>query len=330
VSALPYVFLPGDPDVEHGVRRIAGELAASTLKGLSDARTPLAARVHEGRKAVKKLRGLIRLVRPAFARYRAETAALRDCAAALAPLREAEMRLSTLAALAPADEAAAAPLIARLEAVRQAALAPERLEAALADYARGLAAVARRARRWEIRPRGARALAAGLARTWHDARAELAALDAGPGGNGEAAPDPAVVHALRKRVKDHWYQARLMRPVFPERLDAEIAAFDRLGEALGRHQDLSDLAAHLDETGMPLPPALAAAERRLQADILRDSLPLARRLLAGSPEDLADRWRTWWTLWRAESALAPASATVVRLPGAPRSAPRSRPPRKAR
>ncbi|MCX7889213.1 MAG: CHAD domain-containing protein [Rhodobacteraceae bacterium] len=332
---MTYAFQPGDEDVEHGVRRIARELVAATLRELADGGVPLPTRVHSGRKAVKKLRGLLRLVRPAFDGYRSETEALRACAALLAPLREAEVRRATFRALGPGRDAAAAAIGARLDAALAEATAPGVLDRALAGYAEGLGALGRRARDWRIRPRGARALAGGLARTWRDAQAALAAVEAGwpggseGGGEGGMAPLPAEeVHLLRKRIKDHWYQARLMRPVWPERLDAEIAAFDRLGEALGQHQDLCDLIAHLGAGGTPLPAALAAKARDRAAGILAASLPEARRLLAGSPDDLVRRWQAWWHIWREETARA--GGTVIRLPAATRSGPPSAPRRKAR
>src|SRR5436190_3926399 len=71
--------------------------------------------IHEARKALKKARAALRLLRPRLepAAYRAENALLRDAGRALAPLREARSMLDALAALRRRD--AAAPSAGALE-----------------------------------------------------------------------------------------------------------------------------------------------------------------------------------------------------------------------
>jgi CHAD domain-containing protein len=58
-------------------------------------------RVHEARKALKKARAALRLLRPGLgeALFRAENAALRDAGRCLSPLRDAKSQLDALAAL---------------------------------------------------------------------------------------------------------------------------------------------------------------------------------------------------------------------------------------
>ncbi|MDH3264343.1 MAG: CHAD domain-containing protein, partial [Paracoccaceae bacterium] len=94
---MAFQFERDDKTVQAGVRRIAREDVDAALAILDDASSPLAERVHEARKAVKKLRGLIRLVRQGFAGYDAENAALREAGRSLSGLREAEVARTTLA-----------------------------------------------------------------------------------------------------------------------------------------------------------------------------------------------------------------------------------------
>ncbi len=157
-------LLPGEPYVE-GVRRVilgqldlavellegypgevnrAGSSAPSVHRGAGG--DPVAYRapsvtpappgdgeqtVHETRKALKRLRALLALLRPELGhrRYARENAALRDCARRLAGARDAEVMVGTLDALVRrhparlARSAAVRALRAQLQAEREAAAA---------------------------------------------------------------------------------------------------------------------------------------------------------------------------------------------------------------
>jgi len=70
-----------DETVEDGLRRIAVELIDDSIGWLDRSDRAPDAAVHEVRKDCKKLRGLLRLVRPAApALYRAENRIFRDAA----------------------------------------------------------------------------------------------------------------------------------------------------------------------------------------------------------------------------------------------------------
>lgn len=63
--AMPYAITPNDASVQAAVRRITREEASHALESIH-APGELGSRVHEMRKTVEKLRGLLRLVRPVF------------------------------------------------------------------------------------------------------------------------------------------------------------------------------------------------------------------------------------------------------------------------
>jgi CHAD domain-containing protein len=295
---MAYRFSRRDRTLTAGVRRIAAELIDAAAGGLDETGRPLAPRIHDGRKAVKKLRGLIRLVRPGFAAYRAENAALGAAGRTIAALRDAAVQLAAFDALAAAlppgaaPPVALAPLRAPFAARRAAAEDPAALAASVAAFRAGLQAVRARLPDWKVTGRGFDAAEAGLARTLKAAQAAMAA----------AADDDDLeaLHDWRKRVKDRGYQARLLRPVWPALMDPEIAAAGELGEMLGEHRDLAVLAARLraDGAGGDAAEALLHAAGQRQAALMAAARPLARRLLAGRPADQARRWRQWWEVWR--------------------------------
>ncbi|MBP1807464.1 CHAD domain-containing protein [Rubellimicrobium aerolatum] len=286
---MPYAITPEDESVESALRRIAREEAAHALE-MVRATGDLAPRVHEMRKTVKKLRGLLRLARPVLAVASAENAVLRDAGQGLSGLRDAAVQLATaesLSATIPSDrrEALLAPF--RAAAAHHDARAEAELLPPFADVMDSLIL---RSEGWRLRREGWDALEPGLKATWAAARRALKAA--------RREPSPEALHEWRKRVKDHWYQARLLRPIWPAMMDPHIKAADDLGEVLGLVNDLAVFRDRLDAAD--LAPVLKSEAKDLatlrHAELMARALPLGRRLLAGDARALTDRWGTWWTL----------------------------------
>ena len=285
---MPYAILPEDPSVEAALRRIAKEEAEGALAQIG-APGDLGPRVHAMRKTVKKLRGLLRLVQPVFPHAKAENAVLRDAGRVLSGLRDAAVQLATIERLTegiPKDRRARLLAPFQDEARQHdAQAAPQSLPAFAA-----MASLRDRSENWRLRRDGWNALEPGLATTWTAARKALKAA--------RHDPEPDNLHEWRKRVKDHWYQARLLRPLWPHLMDPHIVAADELGEVLGQVNDLAVLRERLEAA--PIEEGLRSEARDLaslrHAELMATALPLGRLLLAGSAEALTDRWGSWWRL----------------------------------
>ena len=92
---MAYRFKRGNSSVEAGVRRIATEEIDGAIDEIDDNGLELHETVHQVRKRCKKLRGLIRVVRPAFDDYQDENAAFREAARALSYVRDTEALIET-------------------------------------------------------------------------------------------------------------------------------------------------------------------------------------------------------------------------------------------
>ncbi len=170
---LAVALLEGHPGETHAVGGAPVGLPAKPEDGEQT--------VHETRKALKRLRALLALLRPELGRkrYARENAALRDCARRLAGARDAEVMVGTLDAARAASTRAR---LARSAAVRRAARAAagrarrgrraRRPRPSRARGGRSASCAPSRARveRWELRERGFRALAPGLERTYRQGR----------------------------------------------------------------------------------------------------------------------------------------------------------------
>ncbi|WP_135450802.1 MULTISPECIES: CHAD domain-containing protein [Tabrizicola] len=285
---MAYAFHRDDRSPDHSLRRIATEELSTALNRFEAVPAPEA--IHGIRKNLKKTRALLRLFRSALPEQPAANAVLREVAAALSARRDAAVRLATFDRLFPEPPEALQPLRIRLvaDSLAPAQDIPHGLSERLSDL-RDQAAT------WRLQGKPHRALKDGLARTRRKARQ---ACDAA-----RKAPERAdLVHEWRKRVKDLWYQTRLVVPVWPDLFRVLTAEADALGEALGNHNDLAILANHLAVLPEDLLPGPArdlvqAQIDQARSDILARAFPASDRLLAGDPEAMADTWVAWLKLW---------------------------------
>jgi len=297
---MPYAFEPADTSVADAFARIAAEQLDAAIAGAARPETVDKAGLHDLRKRIKKLRGLMRLFRPVLSGFGTENAALRDAARAIAHLRDAQVRLGTFEGLRAGlpDDPALTALHARLQD-EAAEAAAHRNDAAIAAYGAALAGVRDRLPGLKLRAKGFAALRPGLERTLAEARRGRKAAAA-------ALADPAFpaepLHAWRTRAKQHWYQARLLAPIWPAMMAPHVQAADDLGELLGDHNDIDVLLHHLADAppaALALLEPVALARRRALAG---QAVALGRRLFADRPEALADRWAVWWRAWRKDAA----------------------------
>ena len=85
-----------DRSMGEGFVRIAREQIDKAIAIAEDAGQAPAKRVHEARRRAKKLRALLRLVRPDFSDYAAENAFVRDAARGLSAARDTKVAEDTL------------------------------------------------------------------------------------------------------------------------------------------------------------------------------------------------------------------------------------------
>lgn len=291
---MAYRLRKSDKSLTAALRRIAREQIKTALAAV-DRPGENAEGIHKARACCKKLRGLIRLVRPGFADFEEENAALRDAAKSLEALRAGgagRETLDRLAAAAPEglDDGALAEIRAGFDAEGLPHLATDRA-ADIAGFRAALKGVQDRVPGWTLDGKGFAPLRKGLKKTYAQGRRGLErAQESG------AAED---FHNWRKAVKYHWYHARLLRPIKPARIDPQCALADELGEVLGAHHDLHDLRAHLAEGQFAAGPVAA-----MQAPIEQESkrlealaLEMGAMLFAKEPGALARRWQGWWKDW---------------------------------
>jgi CHAD domain-containing protein len=292
-----------DEGAAHGLRRIARgqiELASGRLQdGDGDA----AEAVHEARKSLKRLRAVVRLARDPLgdAVYRSENQAFRDTGRELSAPRDAQVLRETLDDLlerykGEVSDGAFAGLREALDADAQAA--HERIAAdagAVEEVRAALDASRDRIATWPLPEHADVAtFVPGFERIYKRGRRALKAA--------RSEPSDENLHELRKRAKDLWHAAQVLRPASPRRMRRLAKRAHALSDLLGDDHDLAVLHEAARRRYRTLGHGELALLRgligRRRARLQRDALACGRRVYGAKP-------KTWTRrLERGAAALA--------------------------
>lgn len=287
------------------VRKITRKRIDAALEVLNK-KTPSAESVHQARKALKKARALLRMLRPGVkeAVYREVNEALRDAARPLSAARDAQVLADTLAALVHRYGASASHL--QLEGLRRA-IAHRRTDTqrqlhgktAEMAHSRGLLREARaRIEALAIGAHDWRVLGSGVKRSYRGCkRAMRDAVD-----DSTCAP---AFHEWRKQAKYLRYELAMLEPLWPAWIDALTDQAHKLTDYLGEDHDLTVLretaAAHCAELPDRASEALLALIERRQAELRKKAIRLGQRLFEEKPKRFRARLDDYWRQWRRES-----------------------------
>lgn len=286
---MPYQ-LNLDEDVATAVRRCAAEQLQEALSLLERAGDDPVRAVHGARKNLKKTRSLLRLLRPLLdsGSYRRESGELRAAGQALSGTRDADVMHQTLQALATRHVGRLpAGHFERLRESLVAGLPADPAGTAVAEVIAALSAAAARVPGWPLEDRRWSDVRDGLSRSYSRGHATFAAA--------RRQPTVENLHDWRKRVKDLWYQQRLLMALWPEVLGAQAEQAHVLSEMLGDDHDLAVLAEHIvgltPVTGQLPAEASGALEliEHERAALLAEATLLGRRVYAERPGAFARR-----------------------------------------
>lgn len=300
--------LEGDESIADALRRIAVEQCDDAIAEIEDQNLDRYEAVHQVRRRLKRVRGILRLARESFPKtYRKENAACRDTAQALAPFRDAQSAIEAFDAFRKRyrTELAGEPLAkirARLEELKaETNPGDEELSNRLAQTLDRLRELRDRAQEWPIASDGFGAVAGGLHALYEVGGDEMAAAYKAAKREPFAMTTTEALHEWRKSVKYLGFALRILTPVWKETLDLHRNVTDRLEKKLGEEHDLALLCERVaaenvrlgfeDEAERFLP---LAEKRRLE---LRASARSAgARFYAEKPKRFVERLRSYWKI----------------------------------
>jgi CHAD domain-containing protein len=245
-------FLPGET-LSEALGRVTGIQFDIALQVVQLDSAHQAAAVHETRKAIKRLRAMLRLVRDSISLdcYHTDNAMLKLIAAELGAVRDSWVMAQILDRLLPqeGDTSGAIPvLVDRLQAryrIESAAVLENK--ALMASIVEQLEHVRDRAERWTVvageksqpLPHEFRVVAPGLQRVYKRGRRGMRIV--------AGSPTDTLLHVWRKRAKYLRHQVEALNILDPENLVALEADLERLTDLLGDDHDLAVLLGRLDD-----------------------------------------------------------------------------------
>ena len=302
-----YRLLAGEP-VGAAVRRILAaqvDDAISQLRG--EAGTEPAEAIHEARKGVKKIRSALRLVRDEIGDdvWRRENEHYRDVARKLSSFRDAEILVQALDGLGerfgPTARARVEGLREQLEEENTSSHDDGSVERAMAGAAAELAAGRSRIDALPLDGDGWELVAPGFHRSYRRGRKRLRAV--------EEEASVTNLHELRKRVKDLWYQLRLIQDADKHMLGNLADQAHDLSDHLGDDHDLALLREQVQTRREVF--AIPSHQRHLLEEIDRRrgelqfaAISLGERIYAEKPKRVTKRLKKRWEAWRERTPVA--------------------------
>jgi CHAD domain-containing protein len=277
--------------VPDGLRRIACaqlDMSVERLEGDSDEEVGTA--VHETRKSLKRLRATVRLARDELGDdlYRRENGAFRDAGRRLGGARDAQVLLETLDALGErypeeAQRARFDRFRGMLVGEHQAAQRRLREGAAVAEVVDELRVARARVPGWPLEREGFEGLAPGFRRIYRRGRRDYLAARRDPGDES--------LHELRKRVKDLWYAAQVVRPAAPKKMRRIARRAHELSNLIGEDHDLAILGQRAAECRDLFDDEAAVSElakliERRRDELQREAMGLGKRVFRKNPGKL--------------------------------------------
>lgn len=293
-----------------GLKRVAMEQLEVAARGFFDSESDFGSAVHQARKAIKRVRALVRLIESELPDnvFDFENQSLRDTARLIGDVRSSRGVVD--AAVVVRDlygellaDGTFEELLVRLEHRRGVmelqALEDPRL---IGRIVRGLERAHNRYSSWPtdddaraVYGVGVRdsygSISPGLASTYGRGRRNMVLA--------YSSRRPRHFHQWRKRVKDYRHQMEFLAPLWPEVVVGTAMTADRLGSVLGEDHDLAELVdlvgARPDLCPNPRERSLLGAlaqQRRAELELAAEIL--GRRIYAEKPGPMTRRFGEYW------------------------------------
>ena len=287
----------------HAVRRVFAEEIDWAVGQLAESKKRTEA-VHESRKSIKKIRGLLGLIAgPLGSLYKVENRYFRATAKHLSALRDSAVMLETLnsfAAKHPELDNEALALVRRnLERHHRQAPADKQMSATVIH---ALQEARPKCTSWPLEELEFATLLPNLTAAYRSGRKAFR--------KASKEQSPEALHDFRKKVKQHWYHLRLLDSVLTSEMKKRAADLRELETWLGDEHNINVLCDRISadvETArdrqqlQPLLGVLAEEAKHLR----RNALESGEQLYASKPREFNGAMAALWP-----SVPKPAAAAV--------------------
>jgi CHAD domain-containing protein len=296
--------LKSKESVPEGIKRVVKEeleAGLDQLNGKSRANRDEA--VHEARKSVKKIRAVLRLMRPELnGAYDMETRRLRTVGRKLSEFRDAGAIVETFDNLKKKyrndlRKHSLDSIRRRLVKLRDEAEKKVETGDAFKKLAGTLEDAAKDVKTWPLQTDGFSAIAPGIEDAFRRARRAMV--------RARKDPRPENFHEWRKAVKDHWYHVRLLESLWSDVMRAHEKSLKDLESWLGEDHNLvvlrERIVADPDSYGGQKETDLVLdLIDKYQKELRDNALSLGERIYEERLRQFTRRMKHLWLAWQTQ------------------------------
>ncbi len=279
--------------VGHSLREVALDILGEIRSILQAPPRADAVTIHDVRKALKRWRGLMRLLPLGNDKQRLRLEA-RDLARELGGSRDAQSALDALNDLLEdtkkdrLSSRSIETITSRLEEIRRSKERSQLNAKTRTQLSAWVASTEAEVAQWPLDELTFAEVAESLAADYRRARKQIP--------KNWSLATPEEIHELRQRIVEHRYQMELVEPLWPRMGGTWVDEAQRLRTRLGKYQDLT-LLIRLAEPYQPLAPwrsRLSPLIAQSQAQHVAVGARMATRMFAESPKAFRKRLEALW------------------------------------
>ena len=292
------ISLHADEPLLAGLLRVAKSLIQHAVGCIEHPNNDRAEDVHAVRTSIKRLRAILRLVRPAIGRtfFERENAHLRKAARRLAFTRDTDVARQTLVELS--DEIGRDMLTTTVSGFEKQATPPADIDNTMSDVALDLEQIGRSIARLRLPGDDWQVIEPGLLAVYRQGRKRM--------NSAFAAGDDEAFHQWRIFVKHLYYELEFLESVSPKRLGKMIARLKKLQDMIGADHDVAVLKSLLQKTpdrfgGAEIVARVVACLAAKSRKLRRASKPLGTAIFCKKPRCFARKLSRRWNDWRKPS-----------------------------
>jgi CHAD domain-containing protein len=234
------VALQADEPLQAGLLRVADHLVTHAVERVRNPTSDRVEDLHFVRVTIKRLRAILRLIRPAIKKgaFKRENVRLRTAARRLSIARDADVARQTLATLPFAKQSEKDSAAVALAGFRKNGAPEANLSQTMKVTALDLNETKRNLHRLRISRHEWKAIEPGIRKVYRQCRKRMKrALRRG---------DDEAYHKWRIRIKSLYYELQMLQLVWPTRLTKMVAGLNKLQDQIGADYDLVVLQRSLD------------------------------------------------------------------------------------
>jgi len=283
------------------IKRVAVEELDKAIEQTQTRTTRRDEAIHDARVSIKKLRALLRLAQSKRTKdvFAKEMRCYRDAGRLLSEMRDAAVMIATLDKLIEHYVEQLTPKAFaefRRPFVKTLHERYSHLNQPLAEMARILRSARRRVASWPLKDDGFCAVRQGLKHSYKKGCATMA--------RAQAEPCVETYHRWRKRVKDLWYQVRLLKVIWPATAKNLADELERLADFLSDDHDLAILRQRVLQQSPKdrvQQDALVALIDQRRKELEVEANRLGERIYVERPKAFVDRFGVYWRAWSVEA-----------------------------